>query len=950
MPMRTRAVASLLAIFCFTSQLASADETVRRAYAIRPQPVSAALKQFAAQSHMQLIFSESDVERAQSAGVKGTVSPREALAAILRGTGLEFELTPNHVIVVRKADVIHAGPGAAQPPGATVSPSGKPGAKEGKRSSSSAFRLAQEASRASVSNGRTARYTLDSRKTERSDQEQPQILQEVVVTGLSSGALAWQKAGFAISRLNDQQIEEYAPKTTADLFNAMPGVWAEASGGETGANVFVRGFAQSSGAQFVTVELNGMPIFPPSSVGFIENSALFRLDDSIDHVEALRGGPSPILGLGQPGATFNFIEKKGGPTAQGLAKVTFTDFGTERVDGLYSGPLSSGWYYSFGGFYRTSPGERNAQYQGDRGGQAEFQLTRRMSDGELNIFGRHTADNNTWYVDIPLREGPGGQPEAFPGFSPYYGTYEGNATRLATLEIGPGSPPQTMNVNSADGRGVDLTLLGATLDKKLGSGWALSLKTMYTDGTAHTKGLVGNTPIESLGDFLAQTVASANSDPTVVAAAGAPATGVLPGSLRYAGSGAPITDLSIPVLTVGWWSVDEAFSSFSMDARLTKLFRGNDFTAGVFFDTVRFADLWYLGSNMLMTAQQNGLPIDFALNNGVQATRDGFVGAPFFDRNLSADSRQTALFMSDEWGLSRSLRADLGARVDRYTQNGTQEGLSTGNLDGNPLTLYDNGAVYLNGSYQSLAYQKTHASWTGGVTWTPVDRLTFFGRLNSGLRFPSFDDLANGQVLTETIREYELGAKMAPPHTEISVTAFRALMSNIPFFQVVGDSTILYGENSESNGVEVDADAYLPAGFAINFEGTYQNGHFTNGPYSGNKIFHQPDLEARVGPSYAHDLTEQLRARVFASAWYVGHRFSDVQNLQPLQSFTQVNAGVTLDYGDRWEVQLSGDNLTDVIGLTERDPRIIGTGIANGAFLGRPIFGRSFKLSLRYGF
>ena len=198
-------------------------------------------------------------------------------------------------------------------------------------------------------------------------------LDEIIVTGVATGNVKKQEASFAISTLDADQIHEFAPKTAADLFSATPGIWVEASGGDTGANVFVRGFPQSSGAQFVTVELNGMPIFPPSSVGFIDNSALFRLDESIQRVEALRGGPSPVLGIGQAGATFNFIQKQGGVESTGLVKATFTDFGTERIDAFYSGPISDTAFYSFGGFYRTSPGYRDPQYQGDRGGQAEFQ-------------------------------------------------------------------------------------------------------------------------------------------------------------------------------------------------------------------------------------------------------------------------------------------------------------------------------------------------------------------------------------------------------------------------------------------------------------------------------------------------------------------------------------------------------------------------------------------------
>jgi TonB-dependent siderophore receptor len=74
-----------------------------KTYSIAPQAVSSALKVFAAQSGMQLIFSERDVGATTTSGVDGRLPPRESLAEILKGTGLEFEFTANDVVVVRKA-------------------------------------------------------------------------------------------------------------------------------------------------------------------------------------------------------------------------------------------------------------------------------------------------------------------------------------------------------------------------------------------------------------------------------------------------------------------------------------------------------------------------------------------------------------------------------------------------------------------------------------------------------------------------------------------------------------------------------------------------------------------------------------------------------------------------------------------------------------------------------
>ena len=124
---------------------------------------------------------------------------------------------------------------------------------------------------------------------------------------------------------------------TADLFKAVPGVWSESSGGVSGANVFVRGFPGGGDAPFLTVQLQGAPIFPPPTLSFLENSTLFRLDETIEFMEALRGGPNPVVSNGQPGLTTNFLLKEGSEYQEGLIKYSTSDYGLQRVDGVISG-------------------------------------------------------------------------------------------------------------------------------------------------------------------------------------------------------------------------------------------------------------------------------------------------------------------------------------------------------------------------------------------------------------------------------------------------------------------------------------------------------------------------------------------------------------------------------------------------------------------------------------
>ena len=137
-------------------------------------------------------------------------------------------------------------------------------------------------------------------------------LDEVVVTGTAAGAEVRKlEASFAITTLDDTAIEEFAPQSTADLLRLVPGVWTESTGGVSGANVMVRGFPGGGDAPYLTVQLNGAPVYAISTLSFLENTTMFRIDETVRSVEALRGGPNPVFSNGQPGLTTNFLLRRG---------------------------------------------------------------------------------------------------------------------------------------------------------------------------------------------------------------------------------------------------------------------------------------------------------------------------------------------------------------------------------------------------------------------------------------------------------------------------------------------------------------------------------------------------------------------------------------------------------------------------------------------------------------
>ena len=129
--------------------------------------------------------------------------------------------------------------------------------------------------------------------------QEGETLEEVIVTGTAAGAeLEKVEASFAITTVSADDITQYSPQSTADLLKLVPGVWSESSGGVSGANVMVRGFPGGGDAPYLSVQVNGAPLYPISTLSFLENTTMFRIDETIERVEALRGGPNPVFSNG----------------------------------------------------------------------------------------------------------------------------------------------------------------------------------------------------------------------------------------------------------------------------------------------------------------------------------------------------------------------------------------------------------------------------------------------------------------------------------------------------------------------------------------------------------------------------------------------------------------------------------------------------------------------------
>lgn len=774
---------------------------------------------------------------------------------------------------------------------------------------------------------------------------------EIVVTGTARrDGLNRLDAGFSISTISQDQVERLAPRSTADVLRLVPGVFVETSGGAAGVHVGVRGFPQNGGGAFATVQLDGSPIFAPNTLSFLETFSLFRIDDTVERTEVLRGGPSPVFSNGQPGITVNFIQKKGTDKPEGSVRLTAGGQGMGRVDAYASGPLGGGWYLSGGGFYRFDDGVRHTQYVGDKGGQFSANLTKRWDGlGEISIYARKVHDQNAFFSGAPLlTSNNGADIDVYPYFDQRKDTLAGRGNRRQLLEISAGTTPGTVSRDFSDGRTIDLTQFGGSINLTPGDGWTVSDNFSFLDGRADVRAIFTSAVPTTLGAYIGSRLAAAS------AVGRGPATS---GTGSFVNGGAAAA--SQPVIVAGLWSIDKDLRSFTNELRLSKTLGRNTLTIGGYFADYAVDDLWYQGNNALFAFEPNARLIDIRLNNGAALTRNGIVSATTGQTRATWDGRNLAVFAADELEISDTLRIDGGARVEQFKAGG-MVGLTSANvdLDGNPATLYNNGATVLNGGTRTVDYKKTKLSYTAGANWRFATDYSAFARINSGYKFPHFDDLREGSRVVQKVEQYEVGFKTSQPWISAGLTLFYNDFKGQTYTQQVVNSdnsitSLVAIAGSRVYGAELDGVLRPFEAFQLRFNGTLIDGKFkdiesgaASGVQNGNRIQRQPRFQARLEPSYIIPIG-QTDLTLFAAYSHVGERFSDIQNLQQLPGYDTLDLGATFAAGPL-ELQALVTNATNTLGLTEGNARIVGT--TDGSVIARSIFGRAFQLSALYRF
>ena len=756
---------------------------------------------------------------------------------------------------------------------------------------------------------------------------------EIIVTGTAGGGTSRQAAAFAVTNLNAEAIARAAPTSTADLFKSIPGVSAESSGGQNGANVFVRGYPSGGDAEFVTITTQGVPFFSPPTLSFLENTQLIRVDETIDRVEAVRGGTGALFANGQPGLTINFVQREGGQDFEGLLKGSVTDYGDVRGDFRLSGPLGDNTTFMVGGYYGSGHGIRNPGFTAEKGGQITANVRHDLDRGSILVFARYLNDHGQWLLPIPVIQN-GNKISQYGNIDPGTGTLQSRETRLSVLQDG-------TRADLADGRGAKLINIGTNFEYELADSLNLRFRSSYLDGDADTTGQVPATSAMSAADY----AASLGNNGTI-------------GSLTYVnGGGAVANAANQQVIVAGIWIVRKQIKDFTNDLNLEWKSGNNKFTAGLYYSDFSSNDQWNLGNGQLLTAENNPRRLNLTLADGRIVTTNGFTGGSFFNVNAGYDGREVAVYAVDEFQITPELRIDGGLRYQHYKATGTLENNTFGvDVDGNANTLYDAGTAVLNGTFRDLSYKKGRLSYTVGLNYDFSRSFGAYLRYNRGNTNPFFDNLRDGIFISPKVDNFEGGLKLRTDLVSLYATLFHTKFNGLATTVITNGTPVASVGGARSTGLEIEG-AFRPfEHFTLGFSGTYLDAKyrdfFTGGgavDLSGNRVQRQPKWQWRVSPAYDFEIGDDSKLSIFSTFSYTGDRFSDVQNQQNLPHYFKIDGGITLDVNKALQFGVTVDNLTDKVGLTEGNPRVIGSQ-GSGVINARPILGRSFRFSAGYKF
>ncbi|MBT9487478.1 MAG: TonB-dependent receptor [Rubrivivax sp.] len=734
-------------------------------------------------------------------------------------------------------------------------------------------------------------------------------LERIVVTG-SSQARSKMRSSVSISTIEADSVVTSTAGSAAEILRSVPGLRSESSGGESNANVGVRGIPISAGgARYVQFQEDGLPVAMFGDVAFGTPDTWIRADIGLDRLEVVRGGSASTLATGAPGGIINYISKTGEVAGGNLALSYGLGYDHARVELDYGGPIGNKTRFWIGGFQRTGDGGRPGAEGVESGGQIRGNLTHKFGQGEIRLSFKHLDDQTPTFMPTPVRF-VNGKIEEIAGLDPrttafYNAPWPLDRTLLANNSY------TTSNIRN--GQTAKSDAFGALLNLDAGGGIKLSNNFRWARNSGRF-----------IGIFPGTDVAAAPAGTTVAAGAGA--------GNAYTGDWFQAVVFNT--------SMDD-FSLLANDLKLSKDFNvgGGKLTAtgGLFTSRQTLKVTWNFNQYALSADGDGARLLDVpGAANGVP----GFGGCCMNFQDSSYSTRALFAGLSYDAGpltLDGSIRRDRNSAIGSYIQ--------TIGPGGTPGTAYD---VL---QPQIIDYAFSNTSYSLGGNYQLNKDLAVFGRISEGaayladrITFFNNPDLVNGTsgtIPTNEVRQFEVGAKWRSGGLSAFVTLFNAKTNEINVDPTTTPIAVTQNEYN-SKGVELELGWRMGAVSVIGGL-TLTDAEVTkssNAALVGKTPKRQARAVWQIAPTW------QATPALLLGASIVGTSSSkDDSPAGPLTvelpAFTSVNAVASYALSDNMSLSLAVNNLFDTIGYTESN---------DGRGAARSINGRTAKATLKYSF
>lgn len=769
-------------------------------------------------------------------------------------------------------------------------------------------------------------------------------LKELVVTGVTNPKSKLESS-VSISTLRAENIAQSAPRTTAEIFRAIPGIRSEASAGDGNTNITVRGVPISSGgSKYLQLQEDGLPVLQFGDIAFATSDIFLRADQTVSRIEAIRGGSASTMASNSPAGIINFISKTGEIAGGSVSNTMGLDYQSFRTDFDYGSPINKDLSFHIGGFYRTGEGVRTAGYNANNGGQVKASLTRKFKTGYARVYVKFLNDRAAAYMPMPIEvSGTNSNPvyKSMANFNALSGTLH---SPYLQQNVGFGNNGELRRADVSDGMHPLSKAIGAEFNFDLGNGWSFSNKGRFSANS---------------GRFIAPFPASVGSTSAMVDAMSSAMGWTLTNpTLTYADNGDAFTGNNAMLVHIFDTELRN-FNLFANDFKLKKQLNEKVIlNAGVYksYQTVSMAWLW---NSYLMDVNGNGGRLINVDTGATRLTQNGqfAYGVPVWGNccTRSYDTKYdiTAPYVGASFEVS-DLSVDASIRYDLGHVTGSFAGSSQSTVDmNNDGTISANEISVSSIDYakpSAVNYKYNYLSYSVGANYKVNEKSAVFGRYSTGASAKADRILFSSSILAggdaratyDEIAQGEFGYKLQHKKGGLFVTGFYANVNEQGGYEATTQKVI---ENDyKSMGLELEGTYGISRNLDLRASLTYTKAEITSGANKGNAPRRQAPIIYNFFANY-----KLGKHAVGLNFFGTSKSFAQDDNKLVMPAYMVTNAYVNFGIAKNLNLSVNANNILNTLGITESEEGSILENQTN-IIRARSIMGRSISATLRLTF